>query len=258
MPNDPTLGLKSHEEAIKLIYESYGQTHSVYSDTSTDRAGSFKDQRYIVDRFFPTNKEARVLEVGCGNGRLVGLAQRSGYNNVAGIDASSSMIELARKIAETESYTSPDIFHFRDAIDYMRDMKSGEVDFIVAIDVIEHLQLHEILNFFTAAHAALSPGGKVLIRVPNAASSFHGRILHGDLTHYRAFTDKSLHQIAHLCGFQSVQTFESAPAPSGLKSALRAFLWKLVRIPASFSLAVETGQLRGHILTINLFSVMTR
>lgn len=258
MQNDAIPKLTSHEDAIDCIYASYGQSHSVYSDISTAHAGSLRHQIHIVDRFFPPNKDARILEVGCGDGRLVEVAKRSGYRNVVGIDASSSMIDLAHERAMAEGIVNSDSLILADAVIYIQNQNPGEIDLIVAIDVIEHLQLHEILNFFAAAHAVLAPGGQVLIQVPNGASPFHGRILHGDLTHYRAFTDKSVHQIGHLCGFQSVETLESAPVPSGLKSTLRAFLWKLVRIPAAIGLAIETGQVKGHTLTINLFPVMTK
>lgn len=258
MPNDAIPVPASHVAAVQYIYSSYGQTHSIYSDESTVSAGPSKHQKYIVEHFFPEKKDAQILEVGCGDGRLVEAAKRSGYNNIVGIDASASMIELARKRLSIAELIPTDKLHLANAVSYIETQKPGSIDLIVAIDVVEHLQLHEIIGFFSAAHTVLSPGGQVLIQVPNGASPFHGLILHGDLTHYRAFTDKSVHQIARIAGFQTVKTIESAPVPSGLKSTLRALLWKLVRIPAVVSLAIETGQIRGHILTINLFSVMTK
>lgn len=258
MPTEAIPVPASHADAVQYIYSSYAQTHSVYSAESLLSGGPSKHHIYIVERFFPKQKDARILEVGCGDGRLIEAARRAGYENVIGVDASPSMIELARARLEDTGIITDECFILDDAATYVSNQQPGSVDLIVAIDVVEHLQLHETIRFFSAARTALSPGGRVLIQVPNGASPFHGRILHGDVTHYRAFTDKSVHQIASIAGFRAVETIESAPAPSGLKSTLRAFLWKLVRIPAVISLAIETGQIRGHILTINLFSVLTK
>lgn len=259
MTPESTVLLASEEDAIKHAYASYGEDHSVYgADASASHDGRAKHVQFIVDRFFPVNPDANIIEVGCGDGQLVAAALRAGYLNTAGVDGSPSMISIARQKAESIGSGLAERIHLADAVEYLLNQAQDSVDMVVAIDVIEHLRLHEILNFFVAAQAALRPGGQVLIHVPNGASPFHGRILHGDVTHHRAFTDKSLHQIASLSGFGSVKVYEDTPIRAGLKSTVRSFLWRLVRLTAVASLAIETGQVRGHVLTINLFSVMTK
>jgi cyclopropane fatty-acyl-phospholipid synthase-like methyltransferase len=259
MPSEVINKIASNEDAIQYIYRTYGDAHSVYSaDARELTIGRDKYNQYIIDRFFPSERDAEILEVGCGDGKLLQAALNCDYTNILGIDASPSMIEIARRrVAQSDGFPAERI-QMADATDFLENRPSGKLDLVVAIDVVEHFQLYEILNFLFAVKRALKPGGKLLLHVPNGSSSHHGRVLHGDITHYRAFTDKSLHQLAQIGGFHSLAVFESAPVKYGLKSKLRALLWALARSAEVTKLAFETGQVRGHILTINLFALMTK
>ncbi|MGI9318340.1 MAG: class I SAM-dependent DNA methyltransferase [bacterium] len=49
----------------------------------------------MVGRYVP-NKEARILDAGCGTGNMAQLLNAIGYYNIVGIDASSGMLDVAR------------------------------------------------------------------------------------------------------------------------------------------------------------------
>jgi hypothetical protein len=92
----------------------------------------------------------------------------------------------------------------------------------------------------------------LLVRTPNAASPFFGRYRYGDLTHGLAFTVRSLRQALASTGFGHVEFSAVDPVPHGLLSTARFVLWQLIAGLFKLCLAVETAQLRGHIVTQNI------
>jgi hypothetical protein len=88
--------------------------------------------------------------------------------------------------------------------------------------------------------------------VPNAVSPFGGHIRYGDFTHETWFTARSVRQLAAAAGFGRVEVTGCPPPAHGVASAVRATLWKPASGLLKLVLAVETGAVRGHIVTQNL------
>jgi hypothetical protein len=109
-----------------------------------------------------------------------------------------------------------------------------------------------VLATFDAVATALRPGGRFVARVPNAVSPFGGHIRYGDFTHETWFTARSIRQLAAAAGLELVRVADCPPPAHGAVSAARAALWKPVSGLLKLALAVETGALRGHIVTQNL------
>jgi len=124
--------------------------------------------------------------------------------------------------------------------------------------VLEHLGKNEVLDHLDAAHAALRPGGQVLIQTANGIGPFGGRYLYSDFTHQGAFSAPSIRQVLRRCGFAQIVVAEVQPIPHGFVSALRKLLWLAIRILLIGYVAVETGQVRGHVLTQNLLATARR
>lgn len=59
-------------------------------------------------------KDARIVEVGCGNGTLLCAFAEEGFSNLTGTDYSASAIELARKVAAKDGLEVA--FHVRDLL----------------------------------------------------------------------------------------------------------------------------------------------
>ena len=49
--------------------------------------------------------------------------------------------------------------------------------------------------------------------------------------------------------------YPTDPQPHGIVSGVRLVIWQITRAGLTLALAVETGQLRGHVLTQNLIAV---
>ena len=205
-------------------------------------------QRYVIRRL-PSSLEAKILDAGCGAGEVVESVRAKGYRHVGGIDISSEQVARARKrgIGGIELG------------DLRAHLQSNEAtyDVITAFDVLEHFEPAEVLTVLDLVAAALRPGGMFLARVPNGCSPFMGRYRYGDFTHGTAFTDRSLRQLLRTAGLGEVRFLPVTPVPHGAVSSIRFAIWQVIAALLKFSLAVETGIVRGHLVTQNIM-VMAR
>ena len=95
--------------------------------------------------------------------------------------------------------------------------------------------------------------------MPNGESPFGGKVLCGDFTHELAFTRTSLTQVLKVSGFNEVDCFEDTPVVHGVKSAIRALLWRLIRWFWLAYIAIETGGTdRRAIFTQNFLAVAVK
>ncbi len=53
---------------------------------------------HLVGRHLPNERNAKVLDIGCGYGGIVHFARQSGYVNVAGVDGSPEQVAAARRL----------------------------------------------------------------------------------------------------------------------------------------------------------------
>lgn len=203
----------------------------------------------MIGRHFPPERAATVLDLGCGHGAILAAAARAGYRNLAGVDGSAAQVAMARRLG-IDGVRQGDLMAALEAL------PAGSQDVIIAFDVLEHFTKDETLAFVDGVLQALRAGGRWIIHAPNGESPFFGRIRYGDFTHEQAFTRNSLAQLLLASGFARVECHEDAPAPHGLRSAIRWGLWKLIRFGLRVWLAAETGDTgRGAILSQNLLAI---
>ncbi|HET6553601.1 MAG TPA: class I SAM-dependent methyltransferase [Dyella sp.] len=216
----------------------YGSYVSAQDDpppaTAADFSASARYLRRIVARHLPADREATVLDLGCGHGTLLHFLKQAGYRNIGGVDGSMEQVALAARLG-VDNVVHGDLFGT------LAEQPDASLDVVVAFDVLEHLERDEALALVDAVRRTLKPGGRFLIHTPNAESPFFGRIRYGDLTHEMAYTRTSLAQLFGASGFGPVACFEDVPAPGSLKGTLRFCLWKLLRLALRLCLAVETG-----------------
>lgn len=206
----------------------------------------------LVARHFPDNREAEILDIGCGHGALLHFAREAGYTQASGVDVSPQQVALAGRLGITGVRQG-------DLLVTLRSLEPGSLDAVVALDVIEHFTKDELVDLVDAVARALKPGGRWIIQAPNGESPFCGAIRFGDLTHEQAFTRTSLDQLLRVSGFASVHVHETAPIPHGFKSAIRWVLWQFIRAGLRLWSVAETGDAgRDAVFTRNLLAVATR
>lgn len=167
---------------------------------------------------------SRVLDIGCGTGKLLSWLCRYPSVVPVGVDASPGQVRLARSFlpAEVQIYLA-------DATEYCR-AHAGEYAGVFCMDVIEHIPDVDLFGFLEAARGALVPGGWFVCRTPNMANLTGTYSRYMDLTHVRGFTRTSLLQTIEAAGFTDCAVLRRAPCDpaQGVRMALESLLHRLV------------------------------
>lgn len=194
-------------------------------------------------------KAEPVLEIGAGTGSTLRALHRAGYARVSGTDASVSQVERARSLGSE--------IELGDGLAVLAARQSASLGAVIVLDVLEHLTLQDLLGMMDLARDRLRPGGLLIARVPNGEGLFGGAILHGDVTHARAFTRRSLMQVFALRGLETVAVMPVRPIMHGLFSTMRAALWSLVEVLLKIASGAESGRFDA-LVTRNILAVARR
>lgn len=232
------------EHLRNRLYEAYASEHAGQSEEVAGRPAF----RQNVLPHLPNDRNAAIVDIGCGQGRLVQQMLNCGYRNASGIDISAEQVALAH------TYGVPQVRlgDFREALN------GGSMQAVTAIDLFEHLSKPEVLEAIDRVYEALLPGGVLIMQVPNAVSPFGGNYRYGDFTHETFFTARSLKQLSAAARFGRAEVFSCPPPRHGIKSSLRSALWRTVSGAMKATLAIETGAVRGHHVTQNVVAVLTK
>jgi SAM-dependent methyltransferase len=147
----------------------------------------------------PRDRGARILVVSCGPGYLVNVLAQAGYRAVVGIDSDPAKVAHAlRRGLPCET---------ADAFGYL-ERSRGEFDVIIPEQELNHLTHGETIEFLQLCHAALRPGGRVIVYAMNGANPFVGaENLAHNIDHFYVVTEYSLTQLLELGGFTNVRPF---------------------------------------------------
>ncbi|HEV8619514.1 MAG TPA: class I SAM-dependent methyltransferase, partial [Nitrospiraceae bacterium] len=129
----------------------------------------FYDKREleILNAYFPHIEGARVLDIGCGTGRIARyLANRKA--NVLGIDFSAKAIELARQQSPSgnPTYRVQTIFA-------LKEDKQFDVVLSFGCLAVACTDRNELSAALTAIFNSLEPGGKILLIEPIHRGMLH-------------------------------------------------------------------------------------
>jgi SAM-dependent methyltransferase len=173
-------------------------------------------------------REARILDVGCGDGFATGVAAaRLPGHRFAGIDWSVPSLRLARERG---------LPVLRAGLDTRLPVRSASVDIVIMSEVIEHLV--DTDSAIEEAHRVLKPGGSLLLSTPNLAAWYNRALLAAGVQpifsevsmrsvfgrpgsqvagHLRMFTRRALVEFLAAYGLRAVQVrgacYHDVPAP---------------------------------------------
>lgn len=149
-------------------------------DFHDDRATYFRHQaencrKYIIPFIREGGglpSDARVLEIGCGEGGVVLAFAEAGCRCV-GVERNADRLELARRFIQTEAPGHEVEFITDDVYDVIaRGTLSGHFDLIVLKDVIEHI--HDQARLVRALRSLLAPNGRIFFGFPPWHMPFGG------------------------------------------------------------------------------------
>lgn len=185
--------MRTPRDAALDVYGSY------YS------GGSYSDDRlkWTFDTFIIQLSPANVLEIGCGDGILLGLLANRGIR-AQGVDASSTGITrcLQRGLQAQCLDVSSETLPFSDS----------EFDLVVSLETFEHLMNpHYALQ---EVRRVLRPGGTFICSIPNPLTG-HPYIYPGlfEYRHFRRFLNQSGFAIERVLPWQWAPRETILPEP---------------------------------------------
>jgi SAM-dependent methyltransferase len=145
-------------------YDLFYSDHSKYADnkTSTGGGGNPMDDlrlretaEYIA--FFLTNRNARILDIGCATGGLIKWLNQLGFPQTAGIDPSDACVRLTKETTSKDAWKGS-LSAIPEGI--------GTYDLVVLSHVVEHVQ--DVSSVVTTLKSLLNEDGLAYVEVPNA------------------------------------------------------------------------------------------
>lgn len=159
----------------------YFEHYKRVNDLSDEgRRSHWKPLESKIGRFLPVNKEAAIVDVGCGAGVLLEWLQAKGYRQVAGIDPDRGQVEFCRGLGMRAEQVV-------DTAGWLREQNG--IDLLVMKDVLEHIPADQVTDILIASAAALADHGRIVILVPNAVASTATYWRYLDATHLRTYTE---------------------------------------------------------------------
>jgi SAM-dependent methyltransferase len=176
-------------------YQFQAEARGVHSLADVRRIASQKAYLYdqLVRPWLPKDPAQPVGELACGHGSFLCWLQMRGFTKVSGVDSSTAQVALARQVgADVE---------LDDANRWLAKRPAGHFAALAGIDLTEHLPKDEFMELLRGAFAALTPGGSLILRLPNGDSPLVGRNLFNDITHVWTYTPNCLDSLARMHGF---------------------------------------------------------
>ncbi|MFH1478575.1 MAG: class I SAM-dependent methyltransferase [Candidatus Omnitrophota bacterium] len=157
------------------------------------------NQEAYEDNFsdlWPANKNAKILEIGCGAGQFLHYLKLKGYCNLEGVDIGEAQIDFLKKMDIKGCLIS--------SISEFLSGKKEQYDIIVMNHVIEHLLKSELLPSLRTIYYSLKNKGVFIYATPNTAciSGLFQRYI--DFTHEVGFTERSAYEVMRIAGFRDI------------------------------------------------------
>jgi 2-polyprenyl-3-methyl-5-hydroxy-6-metoxy-1,4-benzoquinol methylase len=211
-------------------YQYQAEARGVHSLEDVQRIAREKSYLYdrLVHAWLPTDTTRPIGELACGHGSFLQWLHSRRFTNMAGVDSSEEQVALARQVGAQVDLD--------DVNRWLARQPNNHFSVLVAIDLVEHLPKDSFMDLLRGAGAALSPGGSLILRLPNGDSPLVGMNLFNDITHVWTYTPNCLNSLSQMHGFSGTEFADEGYA------AIRDHRW----------LKVPLGKLSALILRVML------
>ena len=110
----------------------------------------------------PTDKKAKILDIGCGDGKFLFFLHKKGYTEIEGLELSPQQANEAKKHVECPIHVVEDTTSF--LLDHPSIYQMVSMN-----DVLEHVPKNETVSLLRAVLKALQPGGSLVVNVPQVS-----------------------------------------------------------------------------------------
>ncbi|HBY93051.1 MAG: methyltransferase domain-containing protein [Ardenticatenaceae bacterium] len=163
---------------------------------------------------------SRLLDIGCGRGYLMQVAQAYGFE-VYGLDSSRAQIERLRPQFGQRLVQ---------AVLGDEELIWRSFDVVVMSHIVEHLP--DPAASLARVREVMNPGGILYLAVPDMNSlqfQVFGKKwdVINPLVHFQYFNEESLSRLLRESGFQNLERVQQAPVPSGMTTRWLRLMRKL-------------------------------
>ena len=204
------------------LYNNYSEINSnihVFDRNYYEITASEYDEMY--SEYMPKNKEAKILDIGCGNGIFLYYLKKYGYVNNMGIDVDKSSVDIVKENV-TENVSNTDAFAFLNNF-------NKEYDMIIMNEVLEHINKEQIIPLIKLIYSSLSKGGIFIAYVPNMENPFTIYTRYNDFTHTIGYTQNSLTMVLKLGGFSDIVVKPTTSKKRTIKKYIKHIIQKLTK-----------------------------
>ncbi len=187
------------EEVYSDAAERYDETY--YTGELADNM----DDEYleIMEEFCEAVGNGKILDAGCGPGRLAEHFQEKGFE-VVGIDAAEGMVEQAKENSEGD-------FRLMDIRDL--DLADSSFDGIWCTSTIFFIEKREMAEVLESFHEKLKDGGVLYVDFKEGDGSFVKEKWGGEIKEYRLEEEEARRMLAE-AGFK-IFSYAESTSPGG-------------------------------------------
>lgn len=234
----------------KIMYEKYLSSVNIPQDELED---NFNRDIYLqseIENALPQNKDANILDLGCGYGSFLHTLQKRGCKNLYGVEIGEEQNRFLN--SKGLNVSQLDVFEF-----LKTDTKSYEL--ITLFDVLEHFKKDEIVELLPLIKKRLSQEGVLIVRLPNGEAIFKGSIMYGDFTHETFLTKRSMIQLFKTFGFSRIDVYPDYNFGKTWKAKLAKFMYmSYVRFYKTLLLIDNSESVKYFLPTQNIVGVVRK
>ena len=210
----------------------------------------FDDLDLNYTPWLPEARDAAILDVGCGSGRVLAFLSARGYRRLEGFDRDPDAVRAAQArssaIVTVEDDWSRFLAH-----------RHGTFDLIVLKDVIYYLPRERVADALRVVRDALKPGGRVVMEVFNGAAFTGPFVAYKDYAILWIPTEHTVRSFLARAGFSSIAVHAHRPPARTVRRRLFNFAARLWRICLRMIYLFERGlsEENPRILTTKILGV---